>query len=362
MVFLMETKIDKKRMEKVRRKCGFMNGFEVEAEGSSGGLCLAWKEEITVTLRSFSRNHIDVMVKEDNVKEEWRFTGFYGSPYSNQKNDTWSLLRRLGEDQRDFNEILYYFEKDGGLLRDERKMEVFRETLEECKLEDIGHSGVWFTWERGNFAENNVKERLNRGVANDKWKCLFSTGTIHHLPQSLSDHCPLLLNTLGENTRGSTPQFKFEAWWILENSLEEEIKSSWNSSTGTIMEKLEKKREGLKKKLTKDLELLAEKERDDDTIAKIIETRINKDEIYWEQRARVNWLKVGDKNSSFFHKFATSRRKRNTISRLQLNDGGETSEVNRMFEVATLYFQSLFKSNGIGDLSHLLQGIKASVS
>ncbi|KAA3489221.1 reverse transcriptase [Gossypium australe] len=255
MVFLMETKIDKKRMEKVRRKCGFVNGFEIEAEGSRRGLCLAWNEDIIVTLRSF-----------------------YGLPYANRKNDTWTLLKRLGEDQShpwlvkgDFNEILYSFEKDGGVPRDERKLEVFRETLEDCKLEDIGHSRVCFTWKRGNFVENNAKERLDRG-------------TIHHLPQSLSDHCPLLLNISGDNARG------------------------------------------------------------------------NKDEIYWEQRARVNWLKAGDKNSSFFHKFATSRRKRNNISMLQLDEGGETTEVNKMSEVATLYFQSLFKSNGIGDLSHLLQG------
>ncbi|KAA3482263.1 reverse transcriptase [Gossypium australe] len=312
MVSLTETKIDKKRMEKVRRKCGFMNGLEIEAEGSRGGLCLAWKEDIILTLRSFSRNHIDVMIKEDNAKEEWRFTGFYGSPYANRKNDTWALLRRLGEDQSH--------------PWDERKVEAFKETLEDCQLENRGHSGVWFTWERGNFAENNVKERLDRGVANEKWKCLFPTGIIMEKLEKLKKHL-----------------------------------KTWARS-------VKSKRKGLKRKLTKELEILAVKERDDDTIAKIIETRINlnmeidKDEIYWEQQARANWLKVGDKNSSFFHKFATSRRKRNTISRLQLDDGGETTEVNKMSEVATLYFQRLFKSNGIGDLSHLLQDIEASVS
>ncbi|KAA3459982.1 reverse transcriptase [Gossypium australe] len=144
MVFLMETKIDKKRMEKVRRSCGFLNGVDFEAEGMRGGLCLAWKEEIIVTLRSFSKNHIDVMVKEENTNEEWRFTGFYGSPYVNNKNGSWNLLQKLGEDQThlwlvsgDFNEIMYSFEKSGGIPREERKIEAFRETLEKCQLEDI---------------------------------------------------------------------------------------------------------------------------------------------------------------------------------------------------------------------------------
>lgn len=88
MVFFMETKIDEKRMEKVRRGCDFVNGIDVGVEGPRGGLCLAWKGEITISLRSFSRSHIDVMIKEDIVAEEWRFIGFYGSPYVSNKNSS----------------------------------------------------------------------------------------------------------------------------------------------------------------------------------------------------------------------------------------------------------------------------------
>ncbi|KAA3480980.1 reverse transcriptase [Gossypium australe] len=232
MVFLMETKIDRKRIEKVRRRCGFPNGIDIYAKGTRGGLSLAWKEEFKVTLRSFSKNHIDVMVKEENTDAEWRFTRFYGSPYDSNKNDSWNLLQKLGEDKThpwlvcgDFNEIIYSFEKSGGIPREERKMEAFREALEECQLENIGYSGVWFTWERGNFAETNLRERLDRGVANEKWKLIFPTGNIHHLPHSMSDHCPLFINTKSERTFVRNPQFKFEAWWTTEKSLEERIKN-----------------------------------------------------------------------------------------------------------------------------------------
>lgn len=31
-IFLMETKLDKHRMEKARRRCGFNNGIDIEAE------------------------------------------------------------------------------------------------------------------------------------------------------------------------------------------------------------------------------------------------------------------------------------------------------------------------------------------
>ncbi|KAA3480595.1 hypothetical protein EPI10_021015 [Gossypium australe] len=32
-------------MERIRRRSGFVNGIDVEAEGSRGGLCLAWRED-----------------------------------------------------------------------------------------------------------------------------------------------------------------------------------------------------------------------------------------------------------------------------------------------------------------------------
>lgn len=66
-VFFMETKLNRKQMELVRRKCGYHNGIEVDLEGTREGLCLAWRTDIAVELRSFSKRHIDVLV-EDNEK------------------------------------------------------------------------------------------------------------------------------------------------------------------------------------------------------------------------------------------------------------------------------------------------------
>ncbi|KAH1047722.1 hypothetical protein J1N35_038506 [Gossypium stocksii] len=269
------------------------------------------------------------MLKEENGEEEWRFTGFYGSPYVNNKSCSWNLLRKLGQYKNhpwlvsgDFNEIMYSFEKSGGILREESRMEAFREALEECQLEDLGYSGVWFTWERGNLSETNIRERFDRGVVNDKWRQLFPTGNIQHLPHSMSYHYPLLLNTKSGNNYVGNPKFKFKAWWIMEETLEKEIKASWESISGTIVEKLErlqvdlkvwvrsikKGREGLKNKLTKELDMLMAQKRTDETMAKIANTKvylnmeIDKDKVYWEQRARANWLKVRGKNSAFFHR------------------------------------------------------------
>lgn len=60
----METKIDRRRMEQIRRRCGFLNGIEVDATGSRGGLCMAWRGDISIRLQSYSKSHIDVLIED----------------------------------------------------------------------------------------------------------------------------------------------------------------------------------------------------------------------------------------------------------------------------------------------------------
>lgn len=40
-VLIIETKLSKSKVEKVKTRCGFMNGIDIEADRSRGGLCLA---------------------------------------------------------------------------------------------------------------------------------------------------------------------------------------------------------------------------------------------------------------------------------------------------------------------------------
>ncbi|KAH1090919.1 hypothetical protein J1N35_018176 [Gossypium stocksii] len=116
---------------------------------------------------------------------------------------------------------------------------------------------------------------------------------IRHLSRSFSDHCLLLISTIYEDRRRLEKRFKFEAW--------------------------KANKELLNSKLAK----LLEEERNDENLAELIDTivelnfEIDKDERYWEQRARINWLKLGDKNTAFFHGQATQRIRKNCIRKLQ---------------------------------------------
>ncbi|KAA3476759.1 reverse transcriptase [Gossypium australe] len=159
-VFLMVTKLNAGRMEKVQRRCGFHNSFEVTADGTRRRLSLGWNDGQLVRLRSFSKTHIDIEIYGDNV-------------------ETWNLLRTLGRCSDvpwlvggKFNDILYAFEKNGGLPRDE---------------------GPWFTWETSNVKERNIRERIDKGVATSNWVQLFLNFSLCHLLDSFSNHCLLFI-------------------------------------------------------------------------------------------------------------------------------------------------------------------------
>ncbi|KAA3484159.1 reverse transcriptase [Gossypium australe] len=195
---------------------------------------------------------------------------------------------------------------------------------------------------------------------------LFPGGNVLHLTHSISDHCPLLIHTGNEKNLYRIPSFKFEAWWIIDETFEQEVRNSWESSNGSISEKLERlqisltrwaslikmRRDGVKKELTKELETLLNGDRNDDTMARIIDTKIHlnmeidKDEIYWEQRARANRLHLGDKNSAFFHKYASVRRRTDTIRRLEKAEGQDVADDFEISNTASDFFQDLFSSRG----------------
>ena len=69
---------------------------------------------------------------------------------------------------------------------------------------------------------------------------------------------------------------------------------------------------------------------------------LQREEIMWLQRSRVQWLKGGDQNTDFFHARASVRKKKNKINRLQDDEGNWHSEFNTIYGVAQKYFHHLF--------------------
>ena len=79
-VFLMEIKRKLNEMDWLRSKWRFDKCLIVDGIGRGGGLALLWINKAKVKVKSFSRHHINVIIREENEATKWHFISFYGEP------------------------------------------------------------------------------------------------------------------------------------------------------------------------------------------------------------------------------------------------------------------------------------------
>lgn len=124
-VFFMETRSTGPKMEKLRCKLQFRNMLVIPRRLFEVGLALFWKNEVKLTMLSYSNNHVDAAVSPEDGGD-WRFTGFYGEPEASKRDYIRSLLGSLAHTITlpwvyvgEFNEIMKAEEKKGWHQRPE---------------------------------------------------------------------------------------------------------------------------------------------------------------------------------------------------------------------------------------------------
>ena len=81
----------------------------------------------------------------------------------------------------DFNEIVDQSEKLGLIDRIESQMQLFRSTLADCSLSNIGFLGWPYTWSNHRHGDAETWVRLDRGVCSKDWLDLHPNARIKHI-------------------------------------------------------------------------------------------------------------------------------------------------------------------------------------
>nr|XP_051229397.1 uncharacterized protein LOC127347221 [Lolium perenne] len=357
LLFIMETKISAKRMEDLQVSLGFGGCFAVDSDGLSGGIALYWSAEMDVDVKNFSPCHIDAMVKRNNSSDLiWRLTCFYGAPKAGDRHHSWRALRNLNAVEHlawlcvgDFNETLYATEHFSRAARPEWQMRAFREVVEECSFNDLGWSGVEYTWDNGQAGEANVKARLDRAFGDEAFVKRFHHYRVRHIVSTESDHCFVLVqfreDGVEERARGRK-QFRYEHVWQTHVEYDRLILDSWEKGAGkqglegvvqalkSVQEKFSvwgsKEFGDLSRKVRKLLERLNNLHRrsvgrgpneEEKAIVKQLREALRQEEIWIRERSRMQWLRDGDRNTAYFHAQAAHRKRINKIENLQRDDG-----------------------------------------
>eukprot|EP00253_Pinus_taeda_P031081 PITA_31081 len=84
----------------------------------------------------------------------------------------------------------------------------------------------------------------------------------------------------------------------------------------------------------------------------------DEEEATWRLKSRAIWLKEGDKNTNFFHKFANSRREKNTIWRISDGKGGFYVSQHDISKEVVRHFKNQYKRREVCDFQDILWGIE----
>eukprot|EP00253_Pinus_taeda_P004529 PITA_04529 len=373
-MLLQETKQDQREMSEVisqqKRFCGSIS----EARGASGGIVTLWDSNkwicsSTNTQQSWIRTALESRTGEQPIIV---YNVYVPNQYR-EKEICWdTLIANMEMDRNanlivagDFNLVMHANEKQGGNFTSDPFRSRLEAIIQDHDLVDIRPKNRRYTWS-------------NRRCSN-----ILNVATSDHYPITLNLqlHCPL----------GPIP-FKYSANWNRLPAAREVVYAAWTqhvegSPTHIWETKLKKARQDLKNwaksnyqepeehknKIKQELEEVEQrietqglsqqnKEHEDKLYAQLRQT-LREEETKWRLKSRQLWLQEGDKNTAYFHKQATVRKIRNTVSEIMDDERNSYNTQQSIKEAATKHFSKLLNEDkGAEDYSSMLQHMPIKVN
>ena len=205
-----------------------------------------WKHSRFCEIQNYSRNFINIIIKEDDSTQDWRLTGFYGIPQRGQRRESWNILTTLSQQSNlpwcivgGFNDILTNEDKRGSVPHPSWLFNGFRQAIAECGLIDIPLQGHAYTWSRRMGTSYVVEERLDRALVTQEWMSMFPHCILHNLISGASDHSPILLNTDPRVYEYKRRKFRFENAWLVEPELPSVVSDGWMGQADLLLDRLD---------------------------------------------------------------------------------------------------------------------------
>jgi hypothetical protein len=195
-----------------------------------------------------------------------------------------------------------------------------------------------------------------------------------------SNHNPLWIRFHQDRANRIGPQqFRFEANWNLDSECSEIIQHAWHDEgcgsnldrCKIELQKWSRAKFGQAKRTIKQLstklQCLQEEEKPEnlENIKRLqgeLNLLLEMEDMKWKQRAKRKWFRQGDRNTKFFHAWATQRRRNNCISKINDEGGNCWSRVVDVELAFTDFLKGLFTSTGSTGMEECLAAVPARVT
>lgn len=269
----------------------------------------------------------------------------------------------------DFNDVLSQDEKWGFRPASMSRIRDFKNCISSCGLVDLGYVGQKYTWFNKRENGHVVFQRLDRFLGNAELLNTFPHVVVTHLPRIKSYHNPTFFSSKPSNHSFRPRPFRCERMWInqpdfiklvnlfwhenqhrpLAESLElfKEQALLWNKNDfGNLFQR--KKRifarlDGINRAFFNGPNLFLESLQSSLSIE--LQHVLALEEEFWASKSHVEWLNLGDSNTTFFHSSVISRRRSNRILSLKNSVGEWIDDDNGIVNHICDYFKALFSSS-----------------
>jgi mannosylglycoprotein endo-beta-mannosidase len=269
----------------------------------------------------------------------------------------------------DFNAIMHAGDKSGGDASWPRYQDDFKDCITHSELLQAPYTGLKYSWHNGQHGSQSIQKKLDWVFGNPQ---LFSTWPATNAlfqTHSISDHSAMILSLLSPSKHPHSP-FKFLNTWADHRDFIATVATSWqlpvrgnpmyqfttklkrlkidlklfhrqhsSNITGRVVNakaKWDAAQFDLNRNPASETTKLTER-----TLALQYQQLCKDEESYFKQKSRVQWMHLGDRNTSFFHKSLLHRQVRNRIHNLQDDTGNLIHDPQEIGRMASTYFENL---------------------
>ncbi|KAJ6983822.1 hypothetical protein NC653_026591 [Populus alba x Populus x berolinensis] len=245
----------------------------------------------------------------------------------------------------------------------------FSSCINHFELLQVPFTGLQYSWHNGQIGSNTIQKKLDWVFGNS---CLFSTWPATNAifqPRSISDHSAIILSPQRPNQHRHN-SFKFLNIWADRGDFLDIVASSWQEPvfgnpmfqfttklrrlktvlrqlhlhhTSSITHRVAKAKtnwEAAQFYLDQHPTSSTAQSTEREMVAQYMQL-CKDEESYFKQKSRVQWLQLGDRNTSFFHKSLLHRQVRNKIHSLQDENGTLVHDPHDIGKLASTYFENI---------------------
>nr|GEY22360.1 RNA-directed DNA polymerase, eukaryota, reverse transcriptase zinc-binding domain protein [Tanacetum cinerariifolium] len=199
----------------------------------------------------------------------------------------------------DFNISLHVDDKSTGTSTIDTCMRDFQSYVEDIEVSDVNNMGLRYTWNQKPKGDDGILKKIDRIMANIEFLASFIGASALYQPYRILDHAPTFLRVPMLSVTKPRP-FKF-CNIVVHNIWFKEIVANRLLILIQITSSFEKRREAAYLQAFNDALLMEER--------------------FLMQKAKVEWLKLSNANTAYFHKVVKSQASRNRIDSVTTSNG-----------------------------------------